>query len=116
MTERASEQDLGDSTSQLIYEAVHRLVEAAHPVKIILFGSFARGEGTKDSDLDFLVVLPTVTDRHTEMVRLARALAPLRMPVDVLVYSTREVEERGHLPGTALREALNEGRVLYGAP
>jgi uncharacterized protein len=100
VTERAREQDLDDSTFQLIHEAVRRLVEAAHPVKIILFGSFARGDGTKESDLDFLVVLPTVTNRHAEMVRLARALAPLRMPIDVLVYSTREVEERGHLPGT----------------
>lgn len=113
MTEPATEQDLDDSTSQLIHEAVRRLVDEAHPVKIILFGSFARGDMTKDSDLDFLVILPTVANRHAEMVRLRQALAPLPFPIDVLVYSVDEVRERGHLLGTTLYHALKEGKVLH---
>ena len=104
------------SNAPVIDEAVRRLVDASHPVKVILFGSHARGDSTDDSDLDFVVIVPNVRDRFVEMVRLNRALASLRIPVDVLVYSTKEVEERGELPGTALREALTEGKVLYGAP
>ena len=67
------------------------------------------------SDLDLLVVLSTVSDRHAEMVRLQRALAPLRIPVDVLVCSQRDIEEWGHVRGTALYPALKEGVILYEA-
>ena len=44
---------------------------------------------------------------------LGRVLSPLGMPADVLVYSVKDVEARGHLPGTALCEALSEGKILY---
>src|SRR6202035_2310656 len=50
---------------------------AADPVKIVLFGSRARGDAGPDSDFDFLVVERDPTDRHAEMVRLGRALRPL---------------------------------------
>jgi uncharacterized protein len=109
----AQNQRTGLPPNELLQEAVRLLVEAAQPQKIILFGSAGRGEMHGDSDLDLLVVLPKVTNRHAEMVKLGRVLAPLRFPMDVLVYSTHEVDERGHLPGTALREALLEGKVLY---
>ncbi len=93
---------------------VSLLVEAAHPRKIILFGSYTRDEQTADSDLDVLVILDAVHDRFDEMVRLRRALAPIKMPMDVLVYSEDDIRERGQWLGTALREALQEGWVLYG--
>lgn len=99
----------------LIEEATRRLIEAAHPDKIILFGSYARGDFTADSDLDFLVILPEVKDRFSEMLRLRDVLTPLHFPTDVMVYSSSEVDERGHLPGSALRWALEEGKVLYAA-
>lgn len=99
----------------LVEEAVERLAEAAHPAKVILFGSAARGELGEDSDLDFVVILKEVRGRKSEMVRLLAALRPLRVPVDVLVYTDEEVQEWGHLPGTVLFEALTEGRVVYEA-
>jgi predicted nucleotidyltransferase len=98
-----------------INQAVQLLVAAAHPVKIILFGSHARGEASEDSDLDFLVILPTLESKHQEMVRLRRVLRPLGIPVDVLVASKDEVDEWGHLPSTTLYWALTEGRVLHEA-
>jgi predicted nucleotidyltransferase len=100
---------------QTINQAVQLLVRAAHPTKIILFGSYARGEASEDSDLDFLVILPTLSSKHQEMVRLRRALRPLRIPVDVLVASEDEVDEWGHLPSTTLYWALTEGKVLHEA-
>jgi predicted nucleotidyltransferase len=96
-------------------DIVRLLVDAAHPSKIILFGSYAREEQNADSDLDLLVILPDITNRFQEMVRLRRALAPIPMPIDVLVYSEKDVNERGHFIGTPLYEALNHGRVLYDA-
>lgn len=94
--------------------AVRTLVEAAHPERIILFGSHARGEARADSDWDFLVIEEQVADRAKEMVRLRRALRPLRIPVDVLVYSTEDIRRWGDQPGSALYWALREGKVVYG--
>lgn len=60
---------------------------AGSPVRVILFGSHARGDASVGSDLDFLVIEPEVQDRHAEMVRLRRAVHYLRRPIDVLVFS-----------------------------
>lgn len=102
-------------SQQTINAAVQLLVAAAHPTKIVLFGSYARNEANEDSDLDFLVIVPTLTNKRQEMVRLRHVLRPLQIPVDVLVASKREVEEWGHLPSTALYWALTEGKVIHEA-
>lgn len=98
-----------------LISAVQALIEAAPDTEqIILFGSQARGDANAGSDWDFLVIEPTVENRAREMVRLRRALRPLRLVVDVLVYSRAEVNEWSHQPGTALYWAAKEGRVVYG--
>lgn len=98
---------------KILDEVTRRLIEAARPVKIILFGSHARGDFDKDSDLDLLVILPTVESRFDEMVRLRHVLRDIPMPIDVVVYSTHDVKEREHLRGTMLYHALREGKVLH---
>ncbi len=102
-------------TKNKIEEAVGILRDAARPQRIILFGSYARGDAKEDSDLDFLVVESRVPDQRMEMVRLRRVLRPLRIPVDVIVATEDQVEEWGALPGTALYYALKEGEVVYEA-
>lgn len=104
----------GRLSDQTVAAAVRALAEGAHPRKILLFGSYARGDATADSDLDLLVIEDEVTDRAREMVRLRRLLRPLRIPADVLVYSADEVQSWGGQPGTALYWALREGKVVYG--
>lgn len=104
-----------ESAETIVEDAVRLLVEAAHPLRVILFGSAAGGMAHEGSDLDLLVVLRELPSRPAEMVRLLRALRPLGVPIDVLVYSHEEVEEWGHLPGTVLYEALTDGKVLYEA-
>ena len=99
----------------IVNETTRRLVEASRPARIVLFGSFARGDFDGDSDLDLLVVLPEVEDRLEEMVRLRRVLKGIPMPIDIVVYSEHEVEERRNLRGTMLYHALREGRVLHDA-
>ena len=96
-------------------KAVQALAQAApQAAQIVLFGSHARGDAHDDSDLDFLVIEPTLENRANEMVRLRRALRPLRVSADVLVYSRDEVNRWGQQPGTALYWALREGRVVHG--
>ena len=103
-------------SSEQIQQAVARLVAAANPSKVILFGSYARGDATEDSDLDLMVIERELPNKFEEMVRLRQELRPLRIPLDVLVYSQQYVDEWGQLPGTALYWALREGRVLHEDP
>lgn len=95
--------------------AVRRIVEAAHPAKVILFGSRARGDEDKGSDLDLMVIENREPDTYDEMVRLRKAVGSVGVGVDILVYSQAEFERRSQVPGTVLYWARKEGRVLYEA-
>jgi predicted nucleotidyltransferase len=99
---------------EVIESAVRTLTAlAANPVKIVLFGSRARGDERPDSDFDFLVVERDPADRHAEMVRLGRALRPLKAPFDIVVLSERYVQEWEGVQGSMVHAALTEGRVLH---
>ena len=102
-------------SEQTIREAVERIVAAARPSKIIVFGSHGRKESDEGSDLDLLVIEPKLVDRYQEMIRLREAVGPIGSGVDVLVCSEEEAERRGQVPGTVVYWALKEGRVLYDA-
>ena len=100
-------------SEQVILQAVKRIVDAAKPSKVILFGSYGRGDATEDSDLDLMVVEPEVSSKYEEMVRLRKALGSVGAGVDVLVYSEAEIEEKRDWCTTPVYWALREGRVLY---
>ena len=100
-------------SEQTIQQAAQLLGEAVDHAKVILFGSYARGEAQENSDLDFLVIEPELQDKFREMVRLRQVLRPLRIPVDVLVCSREEVNQQQHACSSAIYWALREGRVLY---
>ncbi|TAJ76973.1 MAG: nucleotidyltransferase domain-containing protein [Gallionellaceae bacterium] len=102
-------------SEKTIQQAVDRLVAAAKPSKIILFGSYARGEATEDSDLDLMVIEQEVQNSGEEMIRLHRAVGDVGVGVDVLVYSDKEAARRSQVPGTVLYWAFKEGKVLYDA-
>ena len=90
-----------------------RIVQDFDPVKIILFGSHARGEAGPESDIDLLVVLPEVANKRQAAVAIRRALADLPVTKDIVVTTPEEIARRGDLVGTVLRPALREGKVLY---
>lgn len=100
----------------VIDKAIRTLLAAA-PVssQVILFGSYAKGHATEESDLDFLVVEPTLKSRRQEMVRLRQALRPLGIPVDVLVVSRAVFEAWKDLPNNVVSEAAREGRSFTNA-
>jgi len=100
-------------SEQKIKEAVELLRQSADPVKIILFGSYARGVPRDDSDLDFLVVEKEVESRYREMIRLQKAILPLRLAADILVVSKKNFEEWSDTPGNVLYFAAQEGKVVY---
>ncbi len=98
-----------------IQKAIELLRDAAHPRKIILFGSHARGDAREDSDVDFLVVEEHVSSPRQEMVRLRDVLSPLRIPVDVLVIAEKDYRERRDWLNTVYYEAEREGKIVYEA-
>ena len=102
-------------SNDAIDEAVRILVDAARPLKVILFGSYARGDARDDSDLDLLVVERELVNKRAEMVRLRNLLRPLRIPVDIIVVSQDELADWAHLNGTLLHWATREGRVMHEA-
>ena len=99
-----------------VAEAVQRLVEAADPLRIIVFGSVARGEATPDSDLDLLVFMPDGVDRKQSRRDLRYALIDLGVAKDVVVTTPEHAaltrDSCWHIVGIALRE----GRVVYERP
>lgn len=101
-------------TEQKVQAAVRRIVELARPKKIILFGSYVRGEANLNSDLDMLVVVsdPAVHPRK-ESVRLMSELQDILMPVDILVVPETEWEAWKEAPGLIFREAWTQGVVVY---
>lgn len=103
-------------SEEIIKKAIARLVEAAKPQKIYLFGSYARGDARNHSDLDFLVVEQVLKSRRKEMVRLHDAIRSMRIPVDILVTSESTFNEWSNVPGTVMHRAKTEGRLCYEEP
>lgn len=97
---------------ELIEEAGRRLAEAAPRARVILFGSHARGDTGRYSDLDFLVVEPEVAHEGEESVRLRRALRGLGVAADVVVVSEKYVDDWRDVCGSLVNAALTEGRTL----
>jgi predicted nucleotidyltransferase len=100
---------------QVLQQVVERIVAAAKPSRVILFGSYGRDSADEDSDLDIMVVKAEVTDKAAEMVRLHEVVGDVGTGVDVLVYSEEEFERRSQVPGTVLYWARKEGKPLYEA-
>ena len=97
----------------LVAEIIQRIVAVSDPQQIILFGSQARGDARRDSDLDILVIKDEVESLRAEAARIYRALAGLSTPVDVVVARSDYVRRHRDVIGTIVRPALREGRVLY---
>ena len=90
--------------------AIERLIR--NPEKIILFGSYAYGRPTPDSDVDLLIVWDTDKSRRERVVTISLLLYPRLFPVDIIVKTPRELAEEAPR-NFFLQEILNRGVVLY---
>jgi len=102
-----------ESTQEKIDKMVRRIVKEFKPEKIILFGSYARGTPTRDSDVDLLIIMPVSGSKREKRIEIGVALHDIRIPKDIIVATPDEVERRKNLVGTIIRPALEEGKVLY---
>lgn len=101
-------------------QMVDVIVDEIHPEKIILFGSHAKGEAHSGSDIDFLIIddkpFTQERSRRKEMARIWKALREFMLPVDLLLYSQNEVEERKKSINHVTSHALKEGKIVYERP
>lgn len=104
-------------TEEQIQGIVRRIVEGYQPDRIILFGSYAYGEPTEDSDLDLLVVKSGIGLSRVERAVAVRQLlwSPGMPSMDIIVRSPEEVAEAAEVRFTIEAQALKSGRVLYAA-
>ena len=102
-------------TQEQLNELVHRIVMTVQPLRVILFGSAARGEMGEDSDIDVLVVMPDGTHRRHTAEMLHRQFFGIPYGIDVIVATPTDLEKYRHSVGMIYRTILEEGRELYAA-
>ncbi|MGB7720061.1 MAG: nucleotidyltransferase domain-containing protein [Bryobacteraceae bacterium] len=94
---------------------MRRVLSVARPERIILFGSAATGQMTKDSDIDLLVVEPALANTHERQVEIRDAVGDVGYPVDVIVTRAERFEETKRWVGGIAYPANKYGRVIYEA-
>ena len=90
-----------------------RIAVKFQPEKIILFGSYAYGHPRAESDVDLLVIMDTTLRSRQQRLEISRALSPRPFPLDIIVRTPGQVEERLTLGDSFLQEITTRGKVLY---
>ena len=96
-----------------IEQVAKRLGIAANAEKVILFGSYARGDAGEESDVDFLIVAPSDLPRFKRSRKLYTLFRPYPFAMDLLVYTPQEIEQGKRSPASFVSTVLQEGKVLY---
>jgi predicted nucleotidyltransferase len=96
-----------------IASVIRTIVERFHPKRIVLFGSYARGDADEESDLDLFVEMETSRRPPERAIEIASVFGLHDWPMDIFVYTPEEVKQLRGEGGTLLEEIEKEGRVLY---
>lgn len=96
-----------------IEKVAREIGEAARADRVVLFGSYANGRMTADSDVDFLVVAESDLPRHKRSRDLYRRIQPHRFSMDIIVYTPEEVRRGCRTPVSFVSQALREGKTVY---
>ena len=101
--------------SPALIELVRRIIDLASPLRIIVFGSVARGDTREDSDIDLLVVMPEGVHRRRTAQELHRHIQDIKVPFDLLVATPSDLEKHRDNLGLVYRDILREGVEVYAA-
>jgi len=99
----------------IIEEIVRRVTSAVPAKRIILFGSAATEEMTRDSDIDLLVIQESVKNRREDWLRIQESLFGLGYPCDIIIMARERFEETKDVIGGIAYPANKQGRVIYEA-
>jgi predicted nucleotidyltransferase len=100
-------------TQEQINKVSMRIVRDFKPQKIILFGSYANGTPTEESDLDLLVIKDSDSPSRLQNRKIRRILSDLRIPIDVIVKTPEEFQTYRDIIGTIIYPANKFGKVIY---
>jgi predicted nucleotidyltransferase len=100
-------------TRLLINSIVKRLTSNLNVEKIILFGSYASGTPTKDSDIDIFVIVNTKEKGIRRYALVSELLEPREIPLDIIVKTPAEVKRRSKLFDPLLTDIYKTGKILY---
>ncbi len=102
-------------TSREVKEIVDIIVETIHPLRVLVFGSVARGTTGPDSDVDLLVVVPNGSHRRKTGQEIDMALlhAMCDTPADIVVATEQDIADYGENSYLVLKNALEDGREVY---
>ena len=105
--------DFQTPLSAALTDVVQRIVTTLKPEQVILFGSYAYGQPTPDSDVDLLVVMNTSAPDKERYLAVCRLLRPRPFPVDILVRTPQELAQALAKGDFFIREITSRGKVLY---
>ena len=105
--------DQGAQLSAPVRKVVEMIRDGYDPEKIIIFGSHARGQASKHSDLDVLVVKDTDAREFDRVREVSRLVRPRPLPLDILVKTPEEMEHRLAMGDYFIRDIVDEGVVAY---
>jgi len=100
-------------TQEQINEITKRIVRKFKPQRIILFGSYANGTPTEQSDLDLLIIKDSEFPSRLQNRKVRKILSGLRVPVDVIVKTPEEFQTYKDIIGTIIYPANKFGKVIY---
>lgn len=101
--------------SRILEEMVRRTVATVHPLRIILFGSAARGEMGPNSDLDLLVVMRDGVHRRRTAQAIYKSLRGIGFAKDIVVATESDIRQFGSNPSLVICPALSQGKEIYHA-
>jgi predicted nucleotidyltransferase len=104
-----------ETYQKLVKHLVNRIVDEVHPLRILVFGSAARGEMGENSDIDLLVVMPEGTHRRRTAQLLYRRIRGIGMPFDIVVATPKDLEKHKENVGLIYSKILQEGKEVYAA-
>jgi uncharacterized protein len=96
-----------------ISEIVNKIASGYSPDKIILFGSYATGNSNEDSDLDLLIIKETDLPRPLRSAQVRKMLYGSMIPIDLIVYTPKEIDESKGNIFSFVYKVLNNGKTLY---
>ena len=100
---------------EILDQVVRTIVKAVDPIRIILFGSVARGDSGSHSDLDLLIIMPEGIHRRQTARLVYRELCGMGFAKDVIVVTQGDVRRFKDNPSLIIMPALQEGKELYRA-
>jgi|ERR1035437_561460 predicted nucleotidyltransferase len=100
-------------SKEKISEIVNKIVHVYGPDKVILFGSYANGEPTEDSDIDLIIIKNTSLPKQKRGLEIRKYLFGSLVPMDLKIYTPTEYSSEIKNPYSFLNAAMKNSQTLY---